>query len=217
MILEHEVEKKNIINEKDVKKRVKDQRESLMENSIYQLQVTKKVTVTDEEIEKYFNEHREDYKHPAKREVQEICVNDKTTAEVVAAAARRGQRFTSLFSKYNVKESLNKNKGNLGFISKGRAAFGRPAFETEIGGISDPIKIGKKYSVIKVLSEKPETLKTFEESKKMASSRLRKNLISEREKEWVDGLREKINVAVYENNVEKSCKNVFGSDVKMAH
>lgn len=215
VILEHEVEKKNIINEKDVKKRVKENLESLMEKNIYQLQVTKKVSITDEDIEKYFNEHRDDYKHPPMREVQEIGLNDKTTAEVVASAASKGRNFTSLFNKYNEKKSLSKNKGNIGFVSKGRAGLGKPAFNTEIGGISDPVKIGRTYSVIKVLSEKPETLKTFEESKKLASSRLKRMLISEREKEWLSGLREKINIAVYEKNVEKACKGVYGSDIKM--
>ena len=216
VILEHEVEKKNIKNEKDVKKRIKEQRESLMESNIFQFQVTDKVSVTDEEIEKYFNEHRDDYKHPPMREVQEIGVNEKTTAEVVASAAKMGQNFTSLFNKYNEKKSLTKNKGKVGFISKGKAGFGKPAFNTEIGGISDPIKIGRTYSGIKVLSEKPEVLKTFEESKKIASSRLRKTQITEREKEWLSGLRERINIAVYEKNVERACKNVYGSDVRMA-
>ena len=216
VILEHEVEKKNIQNNKDIKKRIKDYQESLMENNIYQLQVTKKVSVTDEEIEKYFNEHRDDYKHPPMRDVQEINVNDKTTAEAVASAARKGKNFTALFNKYNEKESLNKNKGKVGLVSKGRAGLGKPAFDTQIDGISDPIKIGKTYSIIKVLSEKPETLKTFEESKKIASARYRREAMAEREKEWLSGLHEKISIAVYEKNLERSCKNVYGSDVKLA-
>jgi parvulin-like peptidyl-prolyl isomerase len=216
VILEHEVEKKNIKNDKEIKKKIKEYQESLMENNIYQTQVTNKVSVNDEDTEKYFNAHREDYKHPAMREVQDINVNDKTTAELIVSAARKGQKFTGLFNKYNEKKALSKNKGKIGLISKGRAGLGKPAFDTQIGGISEPIKIGKTYSVIKVLSEKPETLKTFEESKKVAAARYRREATTLREKEWLTGLREKISVAVYEKNVEEACKNVYGSDVKLA-
>jgi len=207
------VEVKNIKNDDEVKRSIRAYRESLMENNIYKIQVTDRVTITDADIKSYFEQHREDYKHPPMKEVQEISVKDKTTAERVVADARRGRKFTSLFNRFNEKKALEKNKGKLGFISKGRAAIGKPTFNVKAGEITDPIKIGKGYSIIKVLSEKPATLKTYEEAKKTASARLRRTLLKEREKEWLNELHNRIDVVVYEKNLEQACKKYIGTDV----
>ena len=214
LLLEHEVEKRHLQNDEEVKKQIKDFQESLMETNIYRLQVIDKISITDEKIKKYFNEHRDDFKNAPMRDVQEIYVASKTTAELIVSAAKKGNNFTTLFDKYNEKKALSKNRGKLGFISKGRAGIGKPAFKIKVGEISDPIKIGKGYSIIKVLSEKPETLKTFDESKRIVSARLRRTLNTDREKEWLNRLRKKVSVAIYEKNLDQACKNVYGADVR---
>ena len=202
-----------IKNDDEVKKRIKHYRESLMEKKIYQTQVTDRVRIAEEDIKNYYEEHKDDYRYPPMKDVQEISVKEKTIAEAIVKKARAGRNFTSLFNRYNEKKSLDKTKGKLGFISKGRAGIGKSTFKVKAGEITDPIKIGNTYSIVKVLSEKPATLKTYAEAKRTASARLRRSLLIEREKEWLTELHNRIDVVVYEKNLEQACKKYIGSDV----
>jgi len=211
-LFEHEIDKMNIKNDDQVKKSIKTYLESLMEKNIYQIQVVDKVKISEDDIKKYFEDHREDYKHEPMKEVHEIYVKDLKRANKIVAEARRGAKFSSLFNSYNEKKILEKNKGKLGFITRGRAGIGKPAFKLKLGEVSEPIKIGNGYSIIKILSEKPETLKTFDESKKIASARLRKELLKKQEEEWYSKLRNKIDITIYEKNLERAGRKYVGWD-----
>ena len=85
--------------------------------------------------------------------------------------------------------------------------IGTAAFETEAGEIAGPIKIGKKFAVIKVISIKESSYKTFEEAKNYAQARARREFIRIRSKEWLAELRDEIDVTIYENRLEKTFSN----------
>ena len=212
LLLEQEIDTKNMRNDEVVKDQIKKYEESLMIRNIYRQMVTDKLKLTDEDLKTFFEAHREDYKHPPMRNVQQIYVKDKKLADKIVRFARNGADFTSLFKKYNEKKALEKNLGKLGYISKGRAGIGRPAFNVEVGGVTDPILIGNGYSIIKVLSEKPEMLKTFEESKKLVKAKLRRIKTKELEEKWLEDMRKKINVVIYEKNLELAGKYYIGED-----
>lgn len=204
-LLEQEAKFKNISNDKIVKDRIKSLRENIMINNIQRIQVNDKLEITDDDLLKYFNEHREDYKNPEKREIQQIYVADKKVAENVVRRARRGEDFSKLFLRYNKKEALKKDVGKSE-ITRGQAGIGNASFKINKGEIADPIQIGKEFSVVKVLNIIEPTLKTFAEAKNNVSSQVRRIFLENREKVWIDELRSRINYAIYEPNVNKSFK-----------
>ena len=213
MILDHVLDAKKIEKDPIVVEQINSYEQSLLMRTIYQKQVKEQLTISEEDLLTYFEENREKYKHPPTREAKEIFVTDKSLAEKIVARARAGENFDLLFRQYNEKKSLEQDQGYLGFMSRGRAGFGKPVFETNVGGVTDPVRIGNGYSILKVLSEKPETLKTFEEAEKLVASRLNRERAAEREKQWLQELRKKIPVVIYDNHLEKTGKKFVGSDV----
>jgi len=207
-LLKLEAEKKNIKNDKEVKKQLKSFRESFMLSKIKKMEVSDKVNITDDDLKKYFEEHREEFKNQEKREVQEIFVKDAKLAEKIAALAKAGQNFTRLAKKYNEKASTKPKNGNLGFIKRSRQHIGKPAFELEIGGIAGPIKVGNNYSIIKLLNIQEQSYKTFEDSKRFIKSKVNKLFRENREKEWMDALRKEIEITIYENRLQKTFSNL---------
>jgi len=55
-------------------------------------------------------------------------------------------------------------------------------------------------------------LKTFEESKKLVKAKLRRIKTKELEEKWLEDMRKKINVVIYEKNLELAGKYYIGED-----
>lgn len=212
-LLEKEIDVSSIKNDKQFKDQIRDIFENLMMREIYQRQVSDNVKLTEEDFKKYFEENRNDYKNPPMRDVQEIYVTDDKIAKQIVTQARAGKNFTELFKKYNEKALNEKNLGKLGLISEGRGGYGKPAFAVKVGGVTDPIKIGRGFSIVKVFSEQPETLKTYEESERLVQARLRRLKTTQVEEAWLAELRSKANIVIYEKNLDQACKKYIGSDV----
>ena len=214
-LLEKEIKQNRMEKDPIVASQVKNFKESQLIQRAYKERVVKKLNLTEQDYKKYFEEHREDFKNPPMRDVQEIWVKSKETADKIVRLARAGKNFTRLFDRYNEKKSLEKNKGKIGYISRGRAGIGKPAFSVKVGGVTDPILIGKGYSIVKVMKEKPATLKTYDESKRLVQARVRRTTLDEMEKEWIKSLKEKIDVVVYENALKQAGKDYIGPDIKL--
>ncbi|NOZ60085.1 MAG: hypothetical protein GXO74_00235 [Calditrichaeota bacterium] len=212
-LLEKEINVNDLKKDPIVKEQVKNFKEAQLIQMIYRDRVSKKLNLTEADYQKYFEEHREDFKNPPMRDVQEIYVNSKEIAAKVVQLARAGRNFTRLFEQYNKKKSLEKNKGKIGFISRGRGGIGKPAFKVKVGGVTDPILIGKGYSIIKVLGEKPATLQSYDEAKRLVQSRLRRIKKDSLEKQWLESLRQRIDVVVYENALKQTGKKYVGPDI----
>lgn len=206
-LFEQEVKAQNIRSDRSVESRIKNSMENIMINKIQKIQVTDKIDVTDDDLRKYYEDHKEDYKHPEKREIQQIYVKDNKLAENLVKRARRGEDFNKLFRRYNEKETLKNNEGKSE-ITRGHAGIGKPSFQTNAGEIADPVKIGDGFFVIKVLNIKEPVLQTFDEAKSLISTKVRRLFIENREQEWIDDLRKQINHVIYEKNLEKAYQQI---------
>ncbi len=211
-LLEKECEDRNIANDAEFKKIMSNMRDNLILENVRRLQVNDKVTLTADDVRKYFEQHREEYKNPEMRDVQQIYVKDKKIAETIMNRARRGADFTRLFRQYNQNESLKKDEGKTQ-MSRGRAGLGNIVFNLKINDISDPIRLGDGFYVVKLLAINEPTLKAFEEAERMITPAVRKIAIETRDAEWAKELRSRISFVIYEQNLEQAGKNFVGEDM----
>ncbi|MDZ7318595.1 MAG: peptidyl-prolyl cis-trans isomerase [candidate division KSB1 bacterium] len=212
-LLEKESRAQNISADSEVQAQIKAYRENIMLSNIQRLQVNEQVKVADEDVQKYFEEHREDYKTAETRNVQQIFVNDKKLAEKIVERARKGENFTKLFRSYNKKEALRKDEGR-DTISRGRAGIGKPAFNVNVGDVTDPIPIGDGFFIVKVLGINPPTLQSFEEARTNVINDFRRAALKKREQEWLDELRQRFDVVIYDKNLEVAGKRFIGDDME---
>jgi parvulin-like peptidyl-prolyl isomerase len=125
-------------------------------------EVGRKITVTDKEVEAYYNAHKSDFIRDEKVYLSEILISTEGKDAAAAAAAQKkaqqlsedaakGERFSDL-ARDNSDAITAKDGGLLGGYKKGDLA---PAIEEAVwklprGGVTKPIRVPTGWEVFKV-------------------------------------------------------------------
>jgi parvulin-like peptidyl-prolyl isomerase len=124
--------------------------------------------VTDEEIETFFEDHKDEYKQNEKRELSYVLFPVKTTAEdtnrvfedfdEIKGRLDNGDNFNDLALIYSMDPTAQKNKGDLGYFNEGDMAkpFSDAAFSAEPGTVVGPIETTFGWHLISVEDKKVE-------------------------------------------------------------
>jgi peptidyl-prolyl cis-trans isomerase SurA len=152
-----EAESKSI---EEYKKKIHDQ---IMISKVISFEVRKRVVVSDDEIEKYYNEHLKDYWISEKLRLRHILFlmndslleEDKRTKKRKAREAlrkiRMGEDFVTVAKKYSEDISASTG-GDLGEIERGKMVpeFEKAAFLLKEGEVSSLVKTPYGLHIIKV-------------------------------------------------------------------
>lgn len=125
-------------------------------------EVTEKMSVKHEELEKYYNEHKSEFVRKEQIQLQEILISTegKDAAGVAAAEkkakdlvsrARKGERFAEM-ARDNSDSVSAKSMGELPPYKKGELASNLEAavWDQPKGYITDPIKVANGYLILRV-------------------------------------------------------------------
>lgn len=129
---------------------------------------------TEEMVEKYFNDHIDDYKIDKPLVVQQIIAEDSSFALFLRDQALAGVDFLKLAQEYYPgEESIRKELANLGAIGPEDVDpyFYNTAMITPVNSVSYPVKTSYGYQIIKVLAkyDKPSVDKARSEIVKILS------------------------------------------------
>jgi parvulin-like peptidyl-prolyl isomerase len=168
-------------------------------NKYIEENVNKKITVTQDEITKYYTGHPKDFEHAEEVKVSHILIRPagdtqeqdsaaKLRAEELWARIQKGEDFTKLAKENSMDDSAS-DGGDVGFIEKDKAApeF-MDAFALSVGG-TKIIKTSAGYHILKVTEKKKEGLYTLDEVKGQLSDFLKKDKIQTELTKLVNGLR----------------------------
>ena len=169
---------------------VRDQvRIEILTNKIYEA-VTKKVTVTDADVQAYYDQNATKYQQPASREVRHILVKTEAQAQKLHDQIQSGADFAKLAKKYT-QDTASKADGGKFTAFKGRTAapFDKFVFSAKTGELSDPIKTEFGWHVIEVLSAvKPATTTPLDQVKDQIKSTLLTTKQNAAMKAWIAAL-----------------------------
>jgi peptidyl-prolyl cis-trans isomerase C len=155
-------------------------------------QITREVKVTDQEVESYYNENKEQYSQPESRDVRHILVKTKAKADQLYAQLKDGADFAALAKQHSTDTGSKQSGGKL-TISRGQtvAPFDKTAFALKQGVISPPVKTEFGFHIIEALTAvkpaKTTPLKDVQESIRQQLLQTKKN---ETMTEWVDDLKQ---------------------------
>ena len=140
--------------------------------------------VTPDELQSYYNQHREEFREPEQVNVRHILVKTppagadgkvdqkavdaaRAKAEDVLKQLKAGAKFEDLAKKYSDDPGSAANGGSLGWIGKGRTVpeFEKAAFSLPKGGTSDLVQSSYGFHIIHVDDKKEAGLKTLSEVK----------------------------------------------------
>jgi len=146
-------------------------RDQMIISKLYE-EITANVTVTDEEVKKYFEENQSlfELSSPEIR-ASHILVDTEEEARKILNELKNGADFAELAKKYS-KDPSKENGGDLGFFGKNVMVeeFEKAAFDLEVGEISEPVKTDYGYHIIKVTDKRTEL--TFDDVKDYIKSNL---------------------------------------------
>lgn len=120
------------------------------------------VAITDEELRRYYDEHREDFHQPETAEVTLVQFSrvpgpadtaaSLARAERVLEEIRAGADFGEQAERYSADRASAASGGDLGWFDRGEMApeFENATFELEPGETSEPVLTGFGYHIIKL-------------------------------------------------------------------
>jgi len=120
-----------------------------------------RVSVSDDEVERYYKNHLKGYERPARRSVRHILVPTRTRAGELERKLRAGADFAALAKRYSIDAATASSGGVLpGGIVQGQTlpAFDRVAFSLKTNAVSAPVRTESGWHIIQTTSDvKPQT------------------------------------------------------------
>jgi peptidyl-prolyl cis-trans isomerase C len=187
-----------------------DIRRGLAIQELVQQEVVSKVTVSEEEIKKFYDENRKLFTKQAQVKASHILIKvdaDADEAEKAEAkakidkAAQRikdGEDFAAVAGE--VSEGPSKTKGgDLGYFERGQMVtpFDEVAFTMEPGQVSGVVETNFGYHIIKVFDRQEASTATFEEVEPQIADHLKQEKSKVAVQEYIETLKADATIETY--------------------
>lgn len=140
----------------DVAETLQQTRRQILADEYLQRELQKRVRVTNEEIQAYYDAHIDEYTQEV--QLRHILVNTPEEAEKIMAELRAGGDFRALAQRYSTDPTAS-HGGDLGYLGKGAM---NPAFEPEVftmapGEVRGPIASAFGFHIVQVVQRRRAT------------------------------------------------------------
>ena len=175
---------------------VDDLRRQARSNLLVKKILLPEIEVTEEALQQYFTDHKEDYDEPEQVRARHILVESLAEAEEVKRLLDEGADFAKLASEKSTDPGSKDQGGDLGYFERGTMApeFEEVAFTLQPGQISEPVQTDYGYHIIKVEDHKMAHSPTYDEVKE----RVREDYIDEQVQakvsSWLSKVRSKAKI-----------------------
>jgi parvulin-like peptidyl-prolyl isomerase len=208
-LIQDEIEKRGLYEHPRLKDRVKHRMEEAIVNIIY----NEKMLQTDpvipgDEVRAQYRDNKEQYKSPLEGEVSQIIVDTEAKAnELKQMLEEGGADFGELALKYSTDDYSKEKEGFIGKMVEGSGrtfSYLRPhVFEAEIGKIGGPVPGPVGSSVLFRVESRVEPRQlSFDEAEEMVRSDLTEVKQEERLQEWLEELKEKTEIEIFEDKIQ---------------
>jgi len=201
----------------EILKKVEDQFNELMIEKLTETEVDNKVQVTEEDLKKYYDEHKEDYVEAEQVKMACISVDKKELAEeAFKQITEEGKDILEVAKALSDDRRLvgpGENARNPGIVEFSRNVpepwqpFAEASFdELEVGEMYPKIlevdaEDTKYYLIFRKEEHQPERQKEFDEVRERVKRKVEKQKKEERMEEWVSQLRDKAGLKVYYDRI----------------
>ncbi len=142
-------------------------------------ELTKSITVTDDQIQKQFEQNTKAFLAKTERQAAHILfegADAQKRADEVKAKIAAGEDFAKLASEFSADSGSKNQGGDLGFSAGDSfpAEFESALAKLKVGEVSAPVKTEAGVHIIKLISERGSKPPTLEESKASIADQLKR-------------------------------------------
>ena len=154
-VLYQEAKKNGLDKNKEILAKIEDARRAILIDALLEETLRSKGEVSEEEIQRYYNENPSLFTEPQEIKIRHIVVNTEPALKEVVAKLSQGESFEKLASAYNVGK-FKEDGGNLGYIRRGQLAppfaqFEEAAFSLrKRGEISEVVSTPYGYHIVRL-------------------------------------------------------------------
>ena len=184
-------------------------RKEIYINNLIEKEIAPKVSISDADAKKFYDENKEKFKHDEQVRASHILIvadakasaedkkKAKEKANAVLKRVKAGEDFAAVAKKESGCPSAPQG-GDLGYFGKGQMvpAFESVAFSLKPGEISDVVETQFGYHIIKVDEKKPAGSETFDQVKQKITAYLKVEKIQKNITEYIEKLRKEGKVEI---------------------
>ena len=183
------------------KRQLKDYEESLM-IEMYLKEVQENfVFAKEEEIDEYYNEHKQDFDSPIAVTAKHILVSTKEEAEVALNRIKKGEKFEEVAQEISTDTVSAKQGGLIGPFRRGELVkeFEDVVFNLKKGEISNIVETPFGFHIITKVSE--EKLQPI--SKDIAKVEIKSIIERNKFEKWFEDAKNKLDVSIDYSKLDK--------------
>jgi len=146
----------NLSEDPEISFQIKNTVDQILIQSLLEKEIINKISLTDNDIEIYYEENKENYWQEEEIHALDILVETEEEAGDIAKKIEEGEDFSLLAKEYSIATSASAG-GDIGFISKGtlRSEIEDHLFILNPGEISEIIPVENGFHIFKVLEKNP--------------------------------------------------------------
>jgi len=200
MLCYEEGVRKGIDRDKEVKEVVDEAKKKIVIAKLIKTEVEDKISVTEDEIRKYYEAHKDEFKTPEMWRASHILMADQKEAAAMLDELAGGAKFEDLARAHSIDATASRG-GDVGFFRAGQLVpdFEKACLKLNVGQTSDIVQTQFGYHIIRLTDKKEPGVKSYQEAKRAIETELKKRKRSELFNAFILRLKDKYRVDVNES------------------
>jgi parvulin-like peptidyl-prolyl isomerase len=165
-------------------------RKRILFEKLIAVEVNAKITVTDEEAQRYHRANRKEYLTEKRVRAAQIVVRDRERAESILKRLKAGEDFDKVAREVSIGPEASRG-GDLGYFARGvmPEAIDRVVFTLPKGKISGVVQSPFGYHIFRLLEREEAGGRKFSEVKELVIADLRKLKEAEEYERWIERIK----------------------------
>jgi len=202
-LLYQEAKSRGLDEKPTIRERIKNLEETLLINELRRSVIQKGISITEDQMRKYYEEHPEIYNPPERVRARVILLDSEEKALELLNKIKRGEAsFDQLARQYSLDEKTKVRGGDTGYFTRG--STDDPDFEEAVfslkekGEMSNVVKTSKGYYIIQLIDRIKPIKREFEKVKSDIRRRLTREIADKKQREFVEDLKKKYTIVINE-------------------
>jgi peptidyl-prolyl cis-trans isomerase C len=167
--------RKGVNRDKEVAEILNEAKKKIVIAKFIKQEVEDKAVVREEDIKKFYGEHKDEFKTPEMWRASHILVATEAEAKGILDALAAGAKFEDLAKQKSMDVTASRG-GDIGYFRVGQLVpeFEKACIKLNVGQLSDIVKTKFGYHIIKLTDKKAQGAESYENARTAVENELKK-------------------------------------------